>query len=371
MPQKPAVPALRRVREGELPSWLVRAERLLVEAQRSIRLIGSATPRNAERERERLVAAVDAGDRLAPRWSYARTDHGALRRALEKAAERLAAERTGLADLYAARARELELEAAIASEVGTAVLGPLARGRFGAIRSETARAATDLAKEWIALAPEPREPTIASDGPGPESLVSRMREAVSRLQLPFEVVVHRELVSLAAVGERHVMIAAGRTLTPADVERTVMHEIEAHVLPRGRAAHAKIGLFQLGTARGTCDQEGLALVLEERHGFLGAYRKRQLAARHLVVDAMDHGATYGDAISMLRGWGFSTVEAVTMAERAYRGGTGDSAGLGRERVYLEAYLRVRAHLAKRPTDEAVLTAGQIATSAVDVLRPLV
>jgi hypothetical protein len=368
---KQAKPAIRRVRESELPSWLVRAERLLLEAQRTIRLLGSATPRNAERERERLLAAVESGtSKPTPRWSYARTDHSLLRRALEKAASRLAAERTGLADLYAARARELEIEAAIASEVGTSVVGALARGRFGPASAELAREATELAKAWIAEPVESRECAVKSDGPEPESLVSRLRDAVAQMKLPFDVVVHPQLVSLAAVGDRHIMVAAGRMLTKADVDRTVLHEIEAHALPRGRAANARIGLFQLGTARGTCDQEGLALVLEERHGFLGGFRRRQLAARHLVVDAMDHGASFADALALLGGWGFAPADAVMMAERAYRGGTGESPGLGRERVYLEAYLRVRAHLAKKPTDEAVLSAGQVAIGATEILRPL-
>lgn len=368
---KTAKPAIRRVREGELPSWLVRAERLLLEANRTIRLLGSATPRNVERERERLTAAAVAGEPVMPRWSYARTDHGLLRRALDRAAQRLSAERSGLADLYAARARELEIEAAIASEVGTSVVGALARGRFGAVRADTGRAATDLARAWVALAPPARDPDVLSDGPGPDSLVSRLREAIARMQLPFEVVVHPHLVSLAAVGDRHVMVAPGRLLTRADVDRTVMHEVEAHALPRGRARKARIGIFQLGTARGTCDQEGLALVLEERHGFLDDFRKRQLAARHLVVDAMDHGATFVDALRLLSDWGFSPADAVVMAERAYRGGTGEGAGLGRERVYLESYLRVAEHLRERPTDEAVLSAGQVSVLATDVLRALV
>ena len=59
-----------------------------------------------------------------------------------------------------------------------------------------------------------------------------------------------------------------------------------------------------------------------------------------------------------------------MAERAFRGGDGSSPGLGRERVYLESFVRVRAHLAAHPDDEAVLASGQIALEAIETLRPL-
>jgi hypothetical protein len=61
-------------------------------------------------------------------------------------------------------------------------------------------------------------------------------------------------------------------------------------------------------------------------------------------------------------------EAVIVAERAFRGGDGTRPGLGRERVYLEALVRVRSHLALRPRDEDVLARGQVAVGACDALR---
>ena len=168
-----------------------------------------------------------------------------------------------------------------------------------------------------------------------------MREEVGRLGLPFAVVVQPSLSALAATGERHILVAAGRMTRKEDVERTVMHEIEAHAIPRTRAAQARLAIFQIGTARGIDDQEGLALVLEERGNFLKPRRKRELAARHLAVEAMDGGATFADALSALvKEHGLPAADAVLVAERAFRGGDGTSPGLGRERIYLEAFLRV-------------------------------
>lgn len=379
MIQRP--PAIRKRAPNDLPPWLVRAERLLIEAVRSVRLLGSVVPRNAPQERARIVAALEAGQAVSPRWSYARTDHTLLRKALARAAQRLGAEPHPVAQLYAARARELEIEAALSSEAGTAVLGALARARFRSLSPQAAGEATILARKWIAegheaLAhvdpAEAAQPLTPSDAPVPGSLLTRMREEVSRLGLPFAVVVQPSLSALAATGERHILVAAGRMTRPEDVERTVMHEIEAHAIPRTRAAQARLAIFQIGTARGIDDQEGLALVLEERGNFLAPRRKRELAARHLAVEAMDGGATFPDALSALvKEHGLTPAEAVLVAERAFRGGDGTTPGLGRERIYLEAFLRVREHLAKKPTDEGILTSGQVSLDAIAVLGPLV
>lgn len=359
------------------PPWLVRGERLLIEAVRSIRLLGSVVPRNAAQERARLVAAFEAGQTAMPRWSYARSDHNALRKALARAAQRLEAEAHPVGVLYAERARELEIEAALASEAGTAVLGALARARFRSANPAKAGEATILARRWINEGREGSAESSAgeilmSDAPVPGSLLTRMREEVGRLGLPFAVVVQPSLAALAATGERHILIAANRACTREDVERTVMHEIEAHAIPRTRAAQARLAIFQIGTARGIDDQEGFALVLEGRSNYLGAKRKRELAARHLAVEAMDGGARFHENVrALVREHGLSIRDAVLVAERAYRGGDGTSPGLGRERIYLEAFLRVGEHLAKKPTDEGLLTSGQISIDAIPTIAPFV
>lgn len=367
-------PVIRKKGDGDLPPWLVRAERLLVEAMRTIRLIGSVVPRNASQERARLLAAFEAGNTATPRWTYARTDHGALRKALQRAASRLSAEVHPVAQLYAARARELEIEAALSSEAGTAVLGALARARFCSESPSAAGEATILARKWIAEGRDAKVEgdLLVSDDTGPGTLLTRMREEVSRLGLPFAVVVQPALSSLAATGERHILIAPNRPLTKEDVERTVMHEIEAHAIPRHRATAARLAIFQIGTARGIDDQEGFAIVLEERHGFLAPRRKRELAARHLAVEAMDSGAGFADAVTaLIKEHGVSPREAVHVTERAFRGGDGSTPGLGRERIYLEAFLRVGNHLAKKPTDEGILTSGQVSLDAISTLMPFI
>jgi hypothetical protein len=199
-----------------------------------------------------------------------------------------------------------------------------------------------------------------------------MQAAVGRLRLPFTVVPTENLAPLAATGERVIFIASGRTISEEDAARTVLHEIEGHVRPRMRAYQTLSSLFHVGTARGVDDQEGRALVLEDRAGWLGTRRRRQLALRHWVVSAMMRGATFADVARMLvADHGLTEFEAVLAAERAFRGGSGAYAGLGRERIYLESFVRVRDHLAARPEDERVLCSGQVGIDAIEVLRPFV
>jgi hypothetical protein len=192
------------------------------------------------------------------------------------------------------------------------------------------------------------------------------------LKLPFAVLARDDLVPLAATGERAILVASGRLVSEEDVRRTVLHEVHGHALPRARAAESRCPVFAMGTARGTDAQEGYALVLEERAGLLGPWRARQLALRHLAALAMGDGASFVDVVSMLINVHQCAYEdAVFICERVFRGGDGVRPGLGRERVYLPAYLAVRAHLDAHPEDARVLGSGQVSVEAAPALRAYV
>jgi hypothetical protein len=348
-------------------------ERLIVRAAREIQLLASLTPIHAHRERARLVSELRARRRVLPEWTYVPVSHDELGRALEAAAQMLALRDDPLSDLHLARVRELELEAALCAAAGTGDLDRLARERFAPKDPTVARAASDLSAAWLKESAETSfDEPIASDDPRPCSLLSRMREAVGRLRLPFAVVVEPSLAPLAATGDRVILVAAGRFISQEDIVRTVLHELEGHARPRARAQTSAWPLLRAGTAGGVDDQEGRALLLEERAGMLGARRKRQLAARHLAVEAMLEGASFPDVAAMLvDAHEFDPADAVVIAERAFRGGDGKRPGLGRERVYLRSFFRVRAHLTAHPEDEEVMAAGQVAVDACEAVRRFV
>jgi hypothetical protein len=357
------------------PAWLRQEaiDRLVTRAAREIQPLSTLTPVDVRRERNRLVDELTARRRAMPRWTYAPRNHDELRRALDAADRRLTATVDGALDeLYLARIRELSLEAALCAAAGTSHVGRLARERF-APDAHTAEAASALCAEWLGEAERPSDPVAArltaSDDPRPHSLLSRMRAAVGRLRLPFAVVPTPALAPIAATGERAILVATGRLLSDEDAARTVCHEIEGHALPRARSLQAKSVLFRAGTARGVDDQEGRAILIEQRAGWLGHRRRHHLAARHRAVQAMLQGASFADvAATLFDAHGLDASEAIVVAERAFRGGDGRCPGLGRESIYLESFVRVHAHLAAAPDDEHVLASGQVAVGAIPPLR---
>jgi hypothetical protein len=349
-------------------------ERLLSTAAREVQLLSVMSPVGAAAERARLTARLRVGDAERPRWRYAPVAHEDLRRALGAAERLLEGEASGapLVHVHLARVRELALEASLCAAAGTPAVAALARLRFAPLDEACAREASSLCARWLAEEAEAADDEarleLSSDAPHPDSLLSRLRAEVGRRKLPFAIVVQPSLLPLAATGEQIILVAPGRPTTAGDVARTVLHEIEGHVVPRARARSAPLALFRVGTARGVDEQEGFALVLEERHGCLGVRRRRALAARHFAVEAMARGAEFADVTrALVVDHGFEAEEAVVVAERAFRGGDGVFAGLGRERVYLESFVRVRAHLRERPGDEAVLSSGQVALDAIPAL----
>jgi hypothetical protein len=351
-------------------------ERLLVQATHEVQLLAALTPIDAREERARLTQVVLERRPAEPRWSYPSPAAALaeLGRALDAAERELGgAAASSLDGLALARIRELSLEAALCGAAGTDRIGDLARQRFAQPDADVEREVTALCASWLAEAPAQQEGLrVASDSDDSRSLLSRMRAAVGERRLPFAVMPRASLAPLAATGERVILIATGRPVSDEDTRRTVLHEVEGHAMPRARAAGAPVVLFRAGTAGGCDDQEGRALLLEQRAGFLSPARRRQLAARHRAVEAMLDGATFGEVARMLvDAHGLEAAEAVLVAERAFRGGDGVRPGLGRERVYLEALVRVRKHLAARPEDEEVLAGGQVAVGACEVLRPYV
>ena len=215
----------------------------------------------------------------------------------------------------------------------------------------------------------PADLVVSDDARDPRSLVSRLRQELARARLPFRVSVSADLAPLAATGEEVVHVSGGRRIARADVERTVLHEVEGHARPRVTARRQTARIFALGSARGTDDQEGRALVLEERHHHLTGARRHGLARRHLACIAMRAGADFVTVVRALtRDHGATAREAIVIGERVFRGSDGTFPGLGRERSYLECYLDARDAFAGNPDLEPIVAAGQVSFAAAAVLR---
>jgi hypothetical protein len=368
MVARPAPLEARRDGSATASGLLGEIDRALAKAAREVRLLAAVTPENLAEQRARIAGDLGRGDARAPRFTYARADRTEVLRSLDAILRSAAtAFHPRLAEVYVARIEELVLEARIAEAAGSPRLGELARARFAGGDAEAAVRASELAAEWLKLAQGPASPGTLSDADEPGSLLSMMRREVGARRLPYAVETSGALLCRAATGERTIWVSRGKLLTEEETRRTVVHEIEGHAMPRVRAA-SRSPIFAIGTARGTDDQEGFALLAEERAGAMGPRRRRELAARHRAVEEMCNGAGFADvARDLVREHGLSLESALDVTERAFRGSDGRGPGLGRERVYIGAWLRVSAHLLRRPDDESVLASGQVALSWIGAL----
>lgn len=355
---------------AKLPAWVFQAEKTLRDASARVRMIAATTPIELARELERLFSKWNAGEPCLPQFSYpARQDHQELIFSLESLAEFLEREGT-LGTIYADRAREIVREALVCSAVGMPNFRACARKRFS-WRDAFDDAADALVKDWLdePFTDVPVDPTdlVRSDDPrDARSLLVRLQAEIGKRRIAFRVVVARDASALAATGDSFVQIAAGRMMTIADVERTVLHEIEGHVLPRCRANAQHLGIFAIGTRFGVDDQEGRALCIERRGGHLRGPRRRELAYRHAAARLLEDDADFVETVRALSGLGARLVDALRITARVYRGG-----GLGREIVYLPAFLRVDEALSQNPLLDDVLGAGRVSIGAAEMLQPWV
>jgi hypothetical protein len=343
------------------PSWTRDADALLARISATVRVIGVCTPENLDAELAALREAFSAGRPRRPRFRY-RAAHGDPTSTLAAAA---AAWRPhgDLGAVYADRAEELLLEAALCREVDRPGFGTLAARRYPASGPHY-EAADALARSWLARAGDPRARTIVSDDDqDPRSLINRLRAEIGARRLAVRVRVVPRLSSLAATGPGIVYVAAGTPMHERDVERTVHHEIVGHVLPRLRAARCSLGIFAFGTAGGTDDQEGRALWLEQGAGYLDDERCAELARRHLAGRCVREGRDFVETVQALQAKATPLTDALRIAARSHRGG-----GLARELVYLPTMLRVQAAFDRAPELERVLEAGQISIAAAPTLK---
>lgn len=347
-----------------LPRWEPEARALLAAASRRITLIGALTPTNLARELGALSRDWGRGNERAPRFRYGdQRPAEPLQRALDRA-DRALRRRGPLGRLYAARARELATELALCTARQPARFATLASRRFPR-RDHFDEEADRLAAAWrSAPAPRGERGVLPSDDQAdPRSLLRQLHAETSRLGLAMAVRPADGLAALAATGDGGIYVSRGRRLSPSDVRRTVLHEVHGHALPRQRGRRARLGLFEVGTAFGTDDQEGRALLLEQEAGLLVGPRRLELSLRHQAARSAAAGASFVETTRALAHPAVGLADRLRIAARAHRG-----AGLGRERVYLPALLRVRELRRSDPGLDAVLAGGTISVDAAAELR---
>jgi uncharacterized protein (TIGR02421 family) len=331
------------------------------------------TPRNGPPERARLVRCIERRRLVVPAfecepprddprlWAW-------LRRARTRAADVPGSE------LYLRRLDELELDLEILLALGDARrVPPLSARRFGtgAQRVTLGHARVPLwqvARGLLAhLANVPEPQVLPADDPDASvpSAAGVMRAVAAAAGLELRVEVDPRLAAGAAAGDRVVLLAA-RRFGCREALRLAVHEVLGHLVCAANGRSQPLRILELGTAGSFADQEGLAILLEERAGVLDPGRLRTLAARVVVADHVHAGTSFGDAArELVDAHGFSPMEAIVLAERAYRGG-----GVARDVGYLHGYLRVRRALERGTVTLDELRAGRLGLEDVPALRRL-
>ncbi|MGC4089392.1 MAG: DUF1704 domain-containing protein [Polyangiaceae bacterium] len=345
------------------PRLLTQAERLLRNAEQRIRLLDRALPTNLSRERQRLQLELAAGRALSPRFEYepvtdlheVRASLTALRGALAGAG--------ALAQLYAERAEELLLEAELCENVGQPRFRELAERRFPLLEDTGLAALLDAFSS--APDPQPEELVDACDDADPRSLLNVLRRHIGESKVAVRIELREQLHSVAAAGGGFVAVRRGARLTPSAARRIARHELDGHVLPRLRAEAEVLGIYRAGTRGANEDEEGRALCLEQRLSLWDGARQRELAQRHWLGVAARAGAELSELVELGQGRGMQASAALELSVRVLRGG-----GLGREVVYLPAFLRISRAFADDAACERYFERGRVSLGALPLLRAL-
>jgi hypothetical protein len=151
---------------------------------------------------------------------------------------------------------------------------------------------------------------------------------------------------------RVVNLRADLTYTMEEMKRLVVHEIDTHVLRAANGYSQPYRIFAVGAVPSyMMTEEGLAVVNEERMGYIDHARTRVFAARVIAaVSATQHSfsTVYGE----LREHGFSHNEAFVITRRVKRGLADTTAPGG--------YIKDHAYLWGRVlVEEFVLSGGDL------------
>lgn len=285
-------------------------------------------------------------------------DLDALRGELARADHELARLAPDLrCDLLKERVAELDSEAARAALLGSDIVRKATLDLLTPFHGLLIEGDA-LARVWL------RAGVIEEDSEPLVSLEELARREVAERELPIQVVA-RDMPSRAAAGAGTLFVQR-RLQVPCSLgKRILLHELEAHLLPRLEAQ--RFGApFAIGPVLSGLDEEGFALELERRGGFLKGARRRELAHRYQAARAVLEGAPPRSIVTELCDLGHQRDEAVRIWARAARG-----PGLGRDVVYLVGYLRVSRALKERPSLEKWFRRGRMSVEAAERLEACV
>lgn len=341
------------------------AELLLLQAEEHIALLDSFAPLNFESEKRRIERLLAHGAVSLPRYEYRRERLRALQLASRQisSAEELLTQGGAsglLLEIFLERSKELEVEVRLVAARDTEQVVCLSRERYLFSDAELARGA-ELAELWLQEAADASIPESAR--PGGEVKLASYLVQKSRLAGYSFRVLERSMPSIAAVGGDCLFVRKGALVEKEEAERIWVHEVGAHLLPRLQAKRSGPP-FCVGTASANEDEEGRAILLEERAGLLGRERKLELALRFVLASAARLSLPRLSSLALrLVQEGASSAQVADAVCRVSRGG-----GLAREVSYLASFVRVKDALESEPELEAWMERGRVSVDAARRLQ---
>lgn len=208
---------------------------------------------------------------------------------------------------------------------------------------------------------------------GPDRLRAMFEQALRQHGLSDWKVIARPHISSTNVesANRTVIVRADGFYSMTMMKRLVVHEIETHVLRAANGYLQPLRIFGAAVIPGyLATEEGLALVNEERAGYVDNERLRLLAAR-VIASHLALLTSFREIFQRLRDYGVSEQDAWITVKRVKRG-LGDTAlpgGFIKDHVYLWGKIKLEQYLVAGG-DLARLYVGKIGLEMLDTVEQL-
>ena len=269
-----------------------------------------------------------------------------------------------LAQIFAAKHRELSLQLEMLSARGSPRFLELSLDLYGPVSPALERQAEDI---MIAVPKASRRRERCLDANAIARLaadeIDAYRTQHPELSVPIEI---RDDTSGVMVANGALLIARTASVCKSRLAGLLAHEVGTHILTYVNGSLQHLKLLGSGLAGYEETQEGMALIAEAAVGGLTAGRLRQLAARVIAVMRLLQGFSFIQTHHELtERHGYSEGGAFTIVMRVWRSG-----GLTKDAVYLRGLQGLVEHLAAGKTLGS-LWQGKLALADLPVAAMLV
>jgi uncharacterized protein (TIGR02421 family) len=268
-------------------------------------------------------------------------------------------------EIYQQKQHELDLTKEMFAAVGSDKFTRRAIEIFGAPTAEDAGKAREVLVR------------LAHVTPLEESSSAREFAKILKTRLE-ELGISMKITLLSSMATRISVDAASGTIclnkkalfAPQQIQRLLVHEVDAHAVRIHNGACLPWGIFSMGTAGYREAEEGLAVYLEHRSGYLYPFQKKIYAGRCLAV-YLSLSAGFAEVFEELRDY-FDEKTAYAIVERIKRGlsDTAHAGALTKEFHYFTGPDKIRSYL-HSGNDLSMLMGGKIAFKHVQVMAKLV